>query len=644
MRLEVIRGCVILCMLLAALGANAGKPKVLFVNSYHAEYEWSEGIIQGVLDPLKISRGADGALDCRSSPVELQLHHMDTKRNQSEAFIQAAALKARDHIEEWDPDVVIAADDHAFKYLVMPYYKNASRPFVFCGVNWDVSHYDNAPYENTTGMIEVALFKPLIQYLRAYAAGDRVGFLSGDRYSDRAEVDYSRKLLNLQFDKEYYVNSFDEWKTAFRRLQDEVDLLIWTAVGGISDWNKEEALELIMEEATIPYGTVNSWMMPYELIGVTKDPQEQGAWAARAALEIIGGKAPGEIPVATNKRAQINLNMIIAKQMGIKFPVEWIENAHLISAEQKKMLFINSYHKGCAWSDNQERGLLKAVGIKVNPDGSFDASLSPVDLRIFRMNSKLNQTEAFKQRAAEEALKLIDEWRPDIVVAADDNASTYVVKPFLMNRDLPVVFCGLNWDASAYGFPAPNITGMVEQTPYLETVELLRPYARGPRIGFIGAQVVSSQKEVYYIKDMLNLTATDVRLSGDFEAWKQDYLALQNSVDMLMLLSPVGIKGWDPEEARAFIMENTTIPTGGTSDTDVQYALLGRVKIAEEQGWWAGKTALKILEGAEPASIPVATNRESRLFLNMELAKKMGIRFPVELVLEASFVMDDVMQ
>jgi ABC-type uncharacterized transport system substrate-binding protein len=623
---------------LGMLESSALGPKIMYVNSYHADYEWSSEIIQSVLDYYKITRNIDGTLDCRHSPVELRLHHMDTKRNPEEAFAQSAAVKARDDIEAWNPDVVIVADDNAFKYLVMPYYKNAARPFVFCGINWDVSHYEDAPYKNTTGMIEVALFGPLLEHLSRYAAGDRVGFLSGDRYSDRAEAEYGRQRLHLDFAKEYYVTSFEEWKRAFRNLQQEVDLIIWTAIAGIEDWNQEEALQLLREEAVVPYGGVNSWMMPYELLGVTKSPEEQGEWAAQAALDIIGGISPMEIPIVTNQQAQIHLNMKMAKQMDIKFPLEWIENAHLVSAEQQKILFINSYHKGYAWSDDQEKGLLKALNIKENADGTYNVSRSPVDFRVVRMNAKLNRSEPQNQRAAQSALHMIEEWQPDLIIAADDCAAEYVVVPHLKHRDLPVVFCGVNCDAAGYGFPAPHITGMLEVAPYSETVKLLRAYAGGERVGLIGGRFTSCPKEVEFAKENLKLQDEDIRLVGDFEEWKEEYLALQQAVDMVILLSPVGIDGWDPPEAIAFIMEHTTVPMGGASDADVQYALLGRVKIAEEQGWWAGKTALKILDGTPPSAIPMTTNQHSSLYLNMELAEKMGIHFPVELLKEAIFV------
>ena len=70
----------------------------------------------------------------------------------------------------------------------------------------------------------------------------------------------------------------------------------------------------------------------------------------------------------------------------------------------------------------------------------------------------------------------------------------------------------------------------------------------------------------------------------------------------------------------------------------MDYAMLGRTKVAEEFGWWAGVSALRIIDGEPVSSIPITTNKRSKVFLNMELAKKSGIIFPFELLQEAGFL------
>ena len=81
-------------LLLAAEGADplvpAGttepKPRVLFVNSYHPGYSWSDGITDGVLAEFNVRRTETGDLDQSESAVELRIAYMDCKQNQAEGF------------------------------------------------------------------------------------------------------------------------------------------------------------------------------------------------------------------------------------------------------------------------------------------------------------------------------------------------------------------------------------------------------------------------------------------------------------------------------------------------------------------------------------------------------------------------------
>ncbi|WP_022665567.1 ABC transporter substrate-binding protein [Desulfospira joergensenii] len=308
---------------------------------------------------------------------------------------------------------------------------------------------------------------------------------------------------------------------------------------------------------------------------------------------------------------------------------------------QQKVLYIDSYHQGYKWSDDIEKGLFKSLGIPLNPDKS-PYSPPRIQIKIFHMNTKINTGEDFKKKSALKAKNLIETWQPDLVVASDDNAAKYLIAPFYKNSALPFVFCGLNWGASEYGFPTPNITGMVEISPYIETIGLLRKFSRGPRMGIIGADGFSNRKELVHLKKIADIHNSDIRLISDFKSWKAAYLEFQDRVDMLIWISPIGISGWNKKEAEEFILKNTKIVTGGVADNNISYALLGRTKIAEEQGWWAGKTALKILNGTPPSAIPLATNQHSKLYLNMELAKRLGILFPVELIQKAILIGEEI--
>ena len=131
-------------------------------------------------------------------------------------------------------------------------------------------------------------------------------------------------------------------------------------------------------------------------------------------------------------------------------------------------------------------------------------------------------------------------------------------------------------------------------------------------------------------------------LVNDFESWKQAYLAFQQEVDILFVRQISGIAGWDDDEALAFVYEHTVIPTGTASHTPRRFALIGYTKANEEFGQYGAETALRILAGTSPEDIPITTNKQAKVFLNMRLAKKLNIKFPMELIERATFVGEEL--
>lgn len=293
--------------------AQTGK-KVLFVNSYHSGYEWSDGIEKGAATVL------------RASGVTVEFVRMDTKRHGDEPFKKQAGTEARAAIEKARPDLVIVADDNAVKYVLQPFYRDAGLPFVFCGVNWDAGGY-GLPYANATGMVEVALATQLVQKLKEYGKGGRVGFLTVDTETERIEQKAFREKLKLKFTQERFVRTLADWKAAFAEMQGQVDVLLLGNFAGINDWNEADARAWAEANTRIPTGGMYDFMMPYAMLGLTKVASEQGIWAGKTALQILKGAKPSSIPVAQNKEGQIMLNVKLASKAGVVFKPELLRNA-----------------------------------------------------------------------------------------------------------------------------------------------------------------------------------------------------------------------------------------------------------------------------------------------------------------------------
>jgi hypothetical protein len=297
--------------------------KVLFVNSYHDGYEWSDGEVQGAKNVFK------------GTGVEFKVYNMDTKNHPEEAFKTESGLKAKQLIEEYKPDAVITSDDNAVIYLTKPYFKDAKIPFIFCGVNWDAAKY-GMPYKNTTGMIEVDPIGELYRNLRNYAKGPRIGYIANDNETEHNVADFDQKnFFHENMTKKYFVKTYEEFKKQYIQAQNEVDMLYFSGSVGITGWDEKDAADFVVKHTKIPTGSNLPYMTSNVLMVMGKDPLEQGEWSAKAALKIFDGTAVSAIPQASNKRVKFSINMKLANSLKVTFSPSILKAAQLIGGVHK---------------------------------------------------------------------------------------------------------------------------------------------------------------------------------------------------------------------------------------------------------------------------------------------------------------------
>lgn len=309
----------LICLLVAAVPSAAATHRILYVDSYHPEYIWSQDCLNG----------AKGVLAGRKD-VELKVFYLDTKRsNKTEEGRLRIAQKAKRLIEEYKPTVVIVADDNAADYLAARLFASSSLPFVFSGLNWDASVY-GFPNEHVTGMIEVCLVRDLLDTLSSFAKGKKIGYLASDTESERKELINIKKRFGLKFE-ERLVKTLSELKAAFVELQRSNDMVIIQECRSVDGFDHAKMVEFVRKNTTKPTGAMQKYLIHYALITYAKVGEEQGEWAARTALAIIDGKKPSDFPVAENRKARIILNMDIANVLSIRFPRRLLEQAAFAS-------------------------------------------------------------------------------------------------------------------------------------------------------------------------------------------------------------------------------------------------------------------------------------------------------------------------
>jgi ABC-type uncharacterized transport system substrate-binding protein len=291
----------------AASAEEAAAPRRIFhLDSYHAGYPVSDDTAAGIKSVLA------------GKPVQLETFYLDTKRKAGEAEVRESVARARAAIDRFKPHVLIASDDAAVKYVVVPFFKEGPLPVVYCGVNWSAQAY-GLPNANVTGMVEVYPILEALDLVRKYYPRARkLGVLSEDSLSEQSNKTLLEpKYRALGFEvTSVLVPDFASWKRELARLQDEVDVVYVATQAAVRDWNDAAARAFVRATLRKPALATDEFMMPYAVLGLVKTQVEQGEFAARAALEILGGKKPSEIPEARNRRRKAYLNPVLAAQIG----------------------------------------------------------------------------------------------------------------------------------------------------------------------------------------------------------------------------------------------------------------------------------------------------------------------------------------
>ncbi|MDD2318661.1 MAG: ABC transporter substrate binding protein [Geobacteraceae bacterium] len=287
-----------------------------------------------------------------------------------------------------------------------------------------------------------------------------------------------------------------------------------------------------------------------------------------------------------------------------------------------KVLVVMSYHEGMPWENEIRQGI----------DESLQGAC---EIRYVYLNTK--NDFAGGSRKAEEAWRIFQQFRPDGVLAADDDAQALFVVPYLKDKvQTPVVFCGVNAGAGSYGYPASNVTGILERAHFRESVTFLQQLVPGARsVGFMTndtptgrayAEQIRQESSSYPLKAYsVRLVTTLAEAVTVAEAWKDQY-------DALFLIAMDGLSSYDgkplaEKESFHFISRAFEKPVLGINEFNVREGLLCSVA---KTGWEQGASAAAMLQsamaGTPVRSIPIIRNLSGKRVLNITVMKSLNIK------------------
>ncbi|MBV2092419.1 MAG: ABC transporter substrate-binding protein [Candidatus Thiodiazotropha sp. (ex Ctena orbiculata)] len=298
-----------------------------------------------------------------------------------------------------------------------------------------------------------------------------------------------------------------------------------------------------------------------------------------------------------------------------------IASSNLWSAD-RRVLVVMSYEENNPWCMEIKQGIDRILG-------------NHAELTYFYMDTKVNlQGGTEKAKLAHE---LYHKLNPDGVITVDDNAQSMFVIPYLMDRvTTPIFFCGVNNDASAYGYPNHHISGTLERGHIRESIAFLKQLlpdlkntcfvTRSSPSGAALRKQVEREQTTYIVPIEQFLFVTN---STQINKFIESH---GNHCDAIYVDSLEGIldKSGKPMVNRQVIEHLKAIykgPVIGGNSYHVEDGAVSAVaKTGQEQGEIAASMLLESLNGVPIEKLPVTRNYKGRRYINVNSIKELGIQ------------------
>ncbi|MEO5373917.1 MAG: ABC transporter substrate-binding protein [Alphaproteobacteria bacterium] len=295
--------------------------------------------------------------------------------------------------------------------------------------------------------------------------------------------------------------------------------------------------------------------------------------------------------------------------------------ADVAVAAKFKVLVVMSYEEENPWVREIREGIDSTLG-------------TSGEITYFYMNTKVNRDGGPEK--AREAYALFQKLKPDGVIAADDDAQTMFVVPYLKDKvTTPVMFNGVNAAAEKYGFPNSHVSGVLERAHVRESLAFIKQLMPAIQtVCFITNNVpaglslrtqVVEEKETYPAKanafHLVNTTGELEALSG----------SLRTTCDALFVDSLEGItdgastplKNKDVLKVLSGMFSGPIL--GGNRYQVEQGAWAAVIKTGQEQGETSAEMLLKAMRGTPVASIPVVRNTRGQRVINVTAIESHGV-------------------
>ncbi|HAO21668.1 MAG TPA: ABC transporter substrate-binding protein [Desulfobacteraceae bacterium] len=285
-----------------------------------------------------------------------------------------------------------------------------------------------------------------------------------------------------------------------------------------------------------------------------------------------------------------------------------------------KVLVVMSYEEDFLWCKEIKQGIDNVLG-------------KTCEIRYTYLNTRHSLEATAK---VQEVYKLYQEFQPHGVIAADDNAQTMFIIPYLKDKvKIPVMFCGVNEEAEKYGFPASNVSGVLERPHFAESIAFVQQMVPTVKtVGYIWGNHATAKgfhQQVQKEKDDYSAKSVDFKFVNTMDEAIESVKDLKTKCDAIFVDILRGIKDKDgkplDEDYIVPILAKTFGKPVLTANAYMMRfgALCAVVKTGNEQGETSANMLLKAMNGTPVSQIPITKNYQGKRMINVTALKALGI-------------------
>ncbi|WP_243361032.1 ABC transporter substrate binding protein [Fundidesulfovibrio terrae] len=292
--------------------------------------------------------------------------------------------------------------------------------------------------------------------------------------------------------------------------------------------------------------------------------------------------------------------------------------------DKRRILVLHSYHKGLAWTDSVDAGMMSVLGAAPH-----------VDVFTEYMDTKRVHESRDDARLADFLKDKYARVRFDAVIASDDDAFQFLLdKRATLFPNAPVVFCGVNFfDEDKLAGKRDFFTGVVEAYDVRNTLRTALALQPGTyRIVVINDRSATGLANKKVLAEVLPEFEKKVSVTYLDDLDMDELLTRVRSLaqgDIILLLTFNRDRSGNPfdyDESIELVARQARVPIYGVWDFYLGKGIVGGLLTSGvDQGSVAARMALRILDGEKVRDIPVVKESTNRYMFDYEQLRRFGI-------------------